>query len=226
MAVNAVHHDHASLYAALNAAAGVQGRSQMREVEDRFLKLLVTQLRNQDPMNPMQNAELTMQLAQMSTVEGINKLNAGLEAMLDSYRASQTLQAAGLIGRQVLVAGDRLGLSAEGMAIGGMDLAQAATTVRVSILDAGGAVVRKLDLGSLPAGLSRFVWDGRDDSGAALPLEGSYRFAIDAVSDGRAVQATALTLDQVYGVITEGTGMRLELAHRGRLSLDQVRQIF
>lgn len=226
MAVSAVQNDNASLFAALNGVAGEQGRSQMREVEDRFLKLLVTQLKNQDPMNPMENAELTMQLAQISTVEGVNRLNAGLEALMGSYRASQTLQAAGLIGHQVFVAGDRLGLSAEGMAIGGMDLAQAADKVRVSILDAGGTVVRRLDLGPLPAGLSRFVWDGRDDSGAALPPEGRYRFALEAEFDGRQVKPTALTLDQVYSVITEGAGMNLELAHRGRLSLDQVRQIF
>ena len=226
MAVSAVQNDNASLFAALNAANGGQGRSGMREVEDRFLKLLVTQLRNQDPMNPMENAELTMQLAQMSTVEGINKLNAGLEALMGSYRASQTLQAAGLIGHQVFVEGDRLGLSAEGMAVGGLDLAQAAAKVRVSILDATGAVVRKLDLGNLPAGLSRFVWDGRDDSGVALPPEGSYRFTLNAELDGKTVKATALTLDEVYSVITEGTGMSLELAHKGRLALDQVRQIF
>jgi flagellar basal-body rod modification protein FlgD len=224
MTVSAVHNER--IYAALNSAAGEQGRGAMREVEDRFLKLLVTQLRNQDPMNPMENAELTMQLAQMSTVEGINRLNAGLEALMGSYRASQTLQAAGLIGHQVLVAGDRLALSAEGMAIGGVDLAQAASRVRVGILDAGGAVVRKLDLGSLPAGLSRFVWDGRDDSGAALPLEGDYRFVLDAELDGKPVKATALTLDLVYGVITGGAGVSLELAHKGRLSLDEVRQIF
>lgn len=226
MAVNAVQNDNSGLLAALNATNGSQGRSGVKAIEDRFLKLLVTQLKNQDPMNPMENAELTMQLAQMSTVEGINKLNAGLETLMDSYRASQTLQAASLIGHQVFVAGDRLGLSAEGMAIGGLELPQAADKVRVDILDAAGAVVRKLELGPMPAGLSRFVWDGLDDAGAMLPTGGDYRFLVEAQADGQPVEAVTLTLDEVYSVITEGTGMSLELAHRGRLTLDQVRQIF
>ncbi len=224
MSVSVVQNEN--LFAAINGTAGEPGRSAMREVEDRFLKLLVTQLRNQDPMNPMQNAELTMQLAQMSTVEGINKLNAGLEALLTSYQASQTLQAAGLIGHQVFVAGDRLGLSAEGMAIGGLALEQAADKVTVSILDAGGAGVRRLDLGHLPAGLSRFVWDGKDDRGAALPPDASYRFRVEAEQAGKPVKATTLMLDQVYSVITGAAGMSLELAHSGRLALDEVRQIF
>lgn len=224
MSVGTVQNDN--LIATLDGAAGGLGRGGMREVQDRFLKLLVTQLRNQDPMNPMENAELTMQLAQMSTVEGINRLNAGLEALMDSYRASQTLQAANLIGRQVFVEGNVIVPNAEGMAIGGLDLAQAAAKVRVDVLDASGALVRKLDLGSLPAGLSRFVWDGRDDGGTLLPTEASYHIVVNAEVDGKAVKVTPLTLDRVYSVITEGRGMSLELAHKGRLALDQVRQIF
>lgn len=214
------------ILAALNGAADGQGRSAMREVEDRFLKLLVTQLRNQDPMNPMQNAELTMQLAQMSTVEGINKLNAGLETLLTSWRASQTLQAAALIGRQVFVAGERLQLGEDGQAVGGLELTEAASAVTVNIVDASGALLRRLDLGSLPAGLSRFVWDGKDAAGVPLPLDGVYRFSLSAEREGRPVRATALNLDRVASVITDPAGMALELTRSGRLGLEQVRQIF
>lgn len=224
MTVAAVQNE--SILAALNGAADGQGRSAMREVEDRFLKLLVTQLRNQDPMNPMQNAELAMQLAQMSTVEGINKLNAGLETLLTSWRASQTLQAAALIGRQVFVAGERLQLGEDGQAVGGLELTEAASAVTVNIIDASGAVLRRLDLGSLPAGLSRFVWDGKDAAGVSLPPDGVYRFSVSAEREGRPVRATALNLDQVASVITDPAGMALELARSGRLGLEQVRQIF
>lgn len=224
MSVTAVQNER--ILAALNGGADGQGRSAIREVEDRFLKLLVTQLRNQDPMNPMQNAELTLQLAQMSTVEGINKLNAGLETLLSSWRASQTLQAAALIGRQVFVAGDRLQFGADGQAVGGVELAEAASAVTVDVLDVAGALLRRLELGGLPAGLSRFGWDGRDAAGVPLPPEGDYRFRVRAEREGRSVAATALNLDQVASVITDPAGVRLELAHGGRLGLEQVRQIF
>lgn len=218
---------NSGLFAAINGAVGEGGgHGAMREVEDRFLKLLITQLRHQDPMNPMQNAEITMQLAQMSTVEGINKLNAGLEALMASYRTSQALQAAGLIGRQVLVAGDGLALSEEGQAIGGVELAQGADRVRVSIFDGSGAVVRRLELGSLPAGVSRFVWDGKDAGGAPRPVGRDYRFVLEAEQGGKPVDAVSLTLDRVYGVVTAAGGMSLDLARRGTLPLDAVRQIF
>ena len=226
MAVSAVQNDNASLFAALNAASAGQGQSGMREVEDRFLKLLVTQLRNQDPLNPMQNAELTLQLAQMSTVEGINKLNAGLEALLGSWRNSQTLQAAALIGRQVFSAGDRLPLGEDGQAVGGLELADAAEAVTVDVLDEMGAVLRRLDLGRLSAGLHHFVWDGKNTAGVPLPLDGVYRFSVSAVREGKPLQATALSLDQVASVIADPAGMALELTRGGRLGLDQVRQIF
>ncbi len=219
MTVDTVRND---LAGALGGAA--PGGAAMREVQDRFLKLLVTQLRHQDPMNPLDNAQLTLQLAQMSTVEGINRLNAGLETLLASYRASQTLQAAGLIGRQVLVEGDGIWVTDAGMAMGGLELEGPADRVEVHILDAAGVPVRTLDLGGLPAGLTRFVWDGLDARGEAVP-PGPYRFTIAAEQGGRPVTATAMTLDEVLSVLNEGAAMSLELAHKGRLSLDQVRQI-
>src|SRR5450759_4503359 len=80
--------------------------------EQRFLKLLVTQLNNQDPLNPLDNAQLTSQLAQMSTVSGVEKLNTTLQSLVDQSGSSQVLQAAFLIGRTVLVPGNQVTLSA------------------------------------------------------------------------------------------------------------------
>lgn len=222
MTVSAVQNDSGLLAALGQSAAGQAGG--IKSVEDRFLKLLVTQLRNQDPMNPMENAELTMQLAQMSTVEGINNLNGSLAALLDSYRNSQTLQAATLIDRQVLVDGDYIQL-AGGLGGGAVELQQAADQMRVDILDAHGQAVRSLDLGQSPAGLQRFAWDGLDAFGKPV-ADGVYRFAVSASRAGERVEGTALSLDRVSSVVTQGGQVRIGLYGSGERGLDQVRQIF
>jgi len=102
------------------------------QIQDRFLKLLTTQLRNQDPLNPLDNAQMTSQLAQINTISGIEKMNATLGKMLDFYNAGQGMQAAGLIGKYVLVAGNNLTL-ANGQSAGGVLLKEAADQVTVSV---------------------------------------------------------------------------------------------
>ncbi len=223
MSIAAVQNDNSALLSALNGGSATQSGSDIGEVEDRFLKLLVTQLRNQDPMNPMENAELTSQLAQMSTVEGINKLNDNMATLLSGYQSSQTLQAAGLIGRQVLVDGDGLVLN-QGQAVGGVELAQPADRLLVDVYK-DNQVVQTLDLKDQPAGLVRFTWDGKDSSGNTLP-DGTYRFAVNAQQGGERFDATPLTLDQVASVVLQGGAMQLELLGQQPKGLDQVRQIF
>lgn len=107
--------------------------------QDRFLKLLVTQMKNQDPLNPLDNAQVTTQMAQLSTVTGIEKLNATLEA----FTKAQAFQAVGMIGHYVLAPGEFLNL-AGGVGLGGFELAGAADKVKVGVYDAKGALVRRL----------------------------------------------------------------------------------
>lgn len=219
----AVSQPNGDLLAALSGARTAAPVNEVEAAGQRFLKLLITQLRNQDPLNPLDNAQMTLQLAQMSTVEGINRLNAGLQALLESHRVGQTLQAAALIGRTVLVEGRQL-LLGEAGATGGLELAGAAERVRVEVLDADGQTVRRLDLGALPAGVHRFAWDGQNDAGEALPA-GRYGFTVSATRAGQPVAVAALALDRVAGVITGGAEIGLDLATLGRHTLTQVRQI-
>ena len=93
-----------------------------QDLQDRFLKLLVTQMKNQDPLNPLDNAQVTTQLAQISTVNGVERLNATIQAIADSFTAGQSLQAAGMIGREVLVPGSTLQLTAGAARFGIADL--------------------------------------------------------------------------------------------------------
>jgi len=208
----------------INGAAAASKTSETEALSDRFLKLLVAQLKNQDPMNPMENAELTSQLAQMSTVEGVSKLNTSMEGLVSQFKASQVMQGAALVGRQVMTEGDSLKLTDLGAA-GGIDLAAAAENVKVSISDSYGNLVHTLDLGRQPAGLMNFVWDGKNATGE-MQVGGDYRFKVGASAAEQDVVATGYALGNVSSVALNGNEMGVEVAGLGVRRLDQIRQIF
>src|SRR5207249_2682885 len=191
------------------------------QASDRFLTLLVSQLRNQDPLNPLDNAQVTTQLAQISTVSGINQLNDTVAALAAQFGATQSLQAASLVGHDVLVPGSKLQL-ADSKGGGGVNLSDNADHVTVSISDASGKVVRTLDLGALSAGVQTFGWDGRSDAGTPAP-NGAYSFSVTAIGNGKSISGDALMLGHVDGVIpgANGTATQLQLGRLGRFDLAQ-----
>jgi flagellar basal-body rod modification protein FlgD len=192
--------------------------------QDRFLKLLVTQMKNQDPLNPLDNAQVTSQLAQISTVSGIEKLNTTIQAMASSFAAGQSLQAAGMIGKDVLVPASTLSL-AGGSALFGLDLKQAADQVKVSIYDASGREVRVMDLGAQAAGSLALVWDGKGSDGAQA-ADGNYRVSVSALRGDQKVDAQTLASATVQGVVQGDQGMRLNVGALGSVGLADIRQIF
>ncbi|MDP2788323.1 MAG: flagellar hook assembly protein FlgD [Pseudomonadota bacterium] len=225
MAISAVQTDSTSnLVASLNGSANTKTTDSAAELSDRFLTLLVTQLKNQDPMNPMDNAEMTSQLAQISTVEGVNNLNATVDGLVSQYKSNQVLQGASLVGRQVLADGDALTLSEAGAA-GGVGLETSADSVKIKVLDGNGAVVQTLDLGAQDAGLVRFVWDGKGADGQSQ-AEGQYTFEVEAGVAGKSVAAATYTLGNVLSVSLNGNDMVAEVSGLGDRGLDQIRQIF
>jgi len=163
-------------------------------------------------------------MAQLSTVEGIENMNSSLQAMVSSMGANQMAQAASLIGRGVLVPGDTVG-PAQFEDVMGFDLARPADKVTVSIHDAAGGLVRKLELGSREAGVSVLAWDGLTDSGTAAPA-GQYSFKIDAVQGGKPVSSVALNLGMVNSVSQNGQGVQLNLAGNSSVGYAEIRQIF
>ena len=227
MAVTSTTNDdgRSALVASLNRGSNTEKSttttSATQEMSDRFLKLLVTQLKNQDPMNPMENAELTSQLAQMSTVEGISKLNTTLSAL---SRTSQMLQGASLVGHSVLAEGNNLELTTSG-AVGGIEFASAADSVKVTIKDEDGNTVKVLDLGKQESGLARFVWDGKSTSGT-LQEAGSYSFSVTATAGGKAVTTTSYGLGSVLSVAMNDSDIEAEVSGLGSLTLDKIRQVY
>ena len=141
----------------------------MESVQDRFLTLLVTQMRNQDPLNPMDNAEVTTQLAQISTVSGIDKLNNAIEGMAQGLLAAQSLQAGGLIGRGVLAPGSALVLEG-GQAKAGVTPGQPGRPRggRTSSAKRASGSPRSI-WAPRPAGTLTFAWDGKTAAGASAP---------------------------------------------------------
>ena len=214
----------AALFASLNANAGSNTKtSSAVDTQDRFLKLLVTQMKNQDPLNPMDNAQVTSQMAQLSTVTGIDKLNTTLQALSDSMMSSQSLQAASMIGHGVLVPGNGIDMS-NGAGYGGIDLAQSADKVDVAIYNQAGALVRNIKLGAQSTGLVNWQWDGRDNSGTGVAA-GSYTFTVDASQAGVKAEATALQFGMVNSVTQGKQGVTLSVGQMDGMALSQVRQI-
>lgn len=199
--------------------------SAAQSTQDRFLQLLVAQMQNQDPLNPLDNAQVTSQLAQLSTVTGIEKLNATLNSMSTAFAASQSLQAASMIGRSVMAPGSKLELQ-DGASVGGFELAQSVDKAVVTIKDAAGNVLHSVDMGAQKAGIVSFQWDGMTDGGAAAQ-NGTYVFEVSAVQGGQKVTANALSLAAV-GSVTLGTNglTTLNTYPLGAVDFSSVKQIF
>jgi len=214
--------DTAALFASMNGGSG-KTTSTANAAQDRFMTLLVTQLKNQDPLNPMDNAQMTSQMAQISTVSGIDKLNATLQALSASMTPNQTLQAASMIGHGVLVPGNGVQL-AGGAGLGGFELPQPADSAQVSVYDRAGALVRSIDLGAQPAGISKWQWDGTDNSGAAAAA-GNYTFSVNAAQGGNPVAATSLQFGLVNSVTQGAQGVAMSVGPLDNIALTQVKQI-
>ena len=216
-----------SSYAAMIASNGsdtsATKASAAEDMETRFMTLLMAQLKNQDPLNPTDANQMTAQLSQISTVSGIEKLNATMDKLLESYNGTQNMQAAAMIGKTVLIAGNGLTLGTEG-ALGGINLDAAAETVTVTIKDASGNLVQTQELGAQGAGIMNFVWDGKSDKGEALPV-GDYSFSVKATTAGSVITSSALQAGMVSALTMAKDGVVLQLSGNKSVSYDDVLQI-
>ena len=210
------------IYAALNVSRD-KGVAKEVSPQDRFLKLLVTQLKNQDPLNPMDNAQMTSQLAQISTVDGIEKLNATLKMLVAGNSENQAMQAAGMIGHGVLVPGSGLELR-EGVALGGVELEVPSDRVTVTIKDGNGLALKTLELGGLDAGAKGYIWDGTTDNGA-VAAAGHYTVSVKAMLGDNAIAAKPLQWGVVSSVARSSQGVSLNVGSLGTFNMSDVREI-
>lgn len=194
------------------------------DLQGNFLTLLVTQLKNQDPTNPMDNSQLTTQLAQINTLSGVEKLNTTLGSISGQITSGQSLQASTLIGHGVMVNGSQILAGNSTTTPFGVELAQAATSASATITDASGKVVQTIDLGAQTAGVHTFQWDGKASDGSTA-ADGKYSVAISASNASGQLVSQPLNYALVSGVSTNSSGAVLDLGTLGTTTLEKVRQI-
>jgi flagellar basal-body rod modification protein FlgD len=200
-----------------STAATSSAANDATATSDRFLKLLVAQMQNQDPLNPMDNAQVTTQMAQINTVSGIDKLNTSVQALQGQFVQMQALQGASLVGRDVVVAGKKLDI-ADAVGQGGFELATPADAVKVEVLSSAGQVLDTLNLGAQPSGLNGFSWPAGTKTN-----DDNLTFRITATKGTADVGVTSLMRDRVNAVSTSGTTLNLELQNSGTVAYGDVK---
>ncbi len=213
----------ASLLASVNGS-GSSTASTAESAQDRFMTLLVTQMRNQDPLNPLDNAEVTSQLAQLSTVEGIGKINSTLETLIGNMQSSQSLEMSSLIGHDVLVDSNQIAFDGTGGYFG-VELPIGADDVTISISDSAGNTVRELSLGNQDTGILPLSWDGYGDDGNQVAA-GEYTFNVSATINDDPVTANALSLVNINSITKKGADITLNLSNNTTATSDDLKQIF
>lgn len=193
--------------------------------QDDFLKLLITQLKHQDPTNPQDGGKFLSDMAQFSTVEGINQMNGTLGSLVTSLRSQQALFASSLVGRNVLV--DKpVGLLKTGESIqGSVDLPLATKDLSLQIFDVQGKVVKEIVVGRAEEGAHAFSWNGVGDDNKIYP-PGEYLILAKATIGNQVAPLHVAIMDQVQSVTVESDNQfSLNLTHQGVVPFNQIKRI-
>lgn len=202
-----------------------QNTQQNKELgKNEFLNLLVAQLNNQNPLEPQGNGEFIAQLAQFSSLEGIQQLNSSVSSMLSSYQSSQALQASSLVGRKVIVPSEKAVVDTSESFKASTVLPVSSSNVYVNVYNNAGALVTRLNLGEQAAGSVSFIWDGKDASGNLMP-PGTYKFEAQATYGSETKGLYTLLPANVDSVTLGRNELMLNLAGLGSVPLSQVQVI-
>ena len=236
--MNQVNNDNAanSILSNLNIANKNKDEEKSNELgQSAFLELMITQMNNQDPLSPQDNGEFIAQLAQFSSVEGLERLNSKFEDFSGSFMSNQALQASSLVGRQVTVPSETTQLFEGGIISGAVNLESSASDMQLNVYNPSGELVSKVPLGARPEGELAFRWDGQnmevngellDWVGSEEPLPaGDYRFEVLAMQNGDREQLeTALSANVNSVTLGDDGQLTLNLAGIGAVNLGDVKQ--
>ncbi len=196
-----------------------------KKVLDReaFMQLFIKQLQFQDPMKPVENHEMALQLAAFNQVDQLMNLNEKLERLVDLYKTNEYTLFANLVGKAVKIEGNILRIE-DGKFLGGeFELTEPANLVTITIRNEMGQIVRTLQLYNLPKGLHKIDWDGKDQGGNPLP-DGNYRVSITVGSGDEVKSIPVRVISKVTGAIL-GDKPQLVINGREQVSLERIKEI-
>ena len=230
--MNPVGNDLGSVIDQLGLGAPPAGPKKKEPLgQDAFLTLMITQLKNQNPLEPMKNQEFLAQLSQFTTASGVQDLKKSFDSLGTALQSNQALQASSLVGRKVLISSPQGYLPVAGTGTrkmeGVVDLPNAVGNLQVNIYNSAGEVVQSVNLGQQKAGQVSYAWDGTNKAGQALPA-GIYQVKAEATFNGKTYNFDTLTAAPVESVTIgrNGQGMTLNIGPLGSVNLDEVRKIF
>ncbi len=205
-----------------NPSASTGKRKTSLNQED-FLNLFITQLRNQNPLNPMDNFQMAGQMAQFSSLESLNRIRSSLELMGAYQSSMNSLQATGLIGKRVEIENQSLSINRGKVSEGYYQLSKPGK-VKIEIYDEKGQLIRTLDEGMKDASRQKLSWNGKADGGVALP-DGRYSYRVTAVDEkGQTIPVTFSRIETVTGIHFENGVIYLDLGSE-RVTLQDVKAI-
>jgi flagellar basal-body rod modification protein FlgD len=199
-------------------------KSAAEDQQDRFMKLLVKQLQSQDPMNPMDNAQTTSQLAQINTVTGIDKLNGTMSQMMSLYAGTQVMQAANLIGKEVLTPGNGFRFDGSTAADLRVSIPSGVSNTVLTVRNKDGVEVGKIPVSSVSSGLSQGKWDGKLADGTMAPA-GDYTVSASGQQDGKEIALDTVTWQVAKSVEFGSNGVMVYLNNGNKTDFGSIIQI-
>ncbi|QCI17157.1 flagellar hook assembly protein FlgD [Buchnera aphidicola (Aphis helianthi)] len=195
------------------------------DLQNNFLSLLIAQIKNQDPTDPIKNTELTSQLAQINTATGIERLNNTVGHFSDKINQNQNIQISSLIGHRVMIPSSQIVHTKDMKTEFGIDLIGYATSVEIKILDSDNKVIHVTKLKDAKPGVYSFIWDGLDLDENTVPT-GKYNITVVAKNRDKDVPVQTLCEALVNSIITSSKDPIIDLGVMGTTTLSKIRKIF
>lgn len=205
-----------------SAAKALDGTS-TKELQTNFLRLLTTQLQNQDPLNPMESAEMTSQLAQLNMVDGISSMNKTMTALMEQMQISDFMSQSLTVGRSALVPSSSIQFDGRTPVVIGANFASSVSDTTIKITDSAGSLVMNSKIGPSPAGISNFYWDGLGLDGQPLQA-GKYFLSISGTNGQGSVVGESLVASTVTAVGRDSNKFAMTLADGRKVSPSDVKQ--